>query len=140
MAYTLGQAAEATGKAKSTILKSIRAGRISATKDSVDNWSIDPSELHRVYPPLPRETRGERVKERGETGERYWETAEETAKIRELQSKLELMTALLEQVKGERDRERQNHEDTKRQVTALLAAPKEEKSNGSWLQRLFGSK
>ena len=140
MAYTLGQAAEATGKAKSTIFKSIRAGRISACKDEFENWSIDPSELHRVYSPLPRETPGERMRERDATGERSGETARETVTIRELQTKLTLMEELLEQVRGERDRERQNHEDTKRHITALLAAPKEEKSSGGWLQRLFGSK
>lgn len=80
------------------------------------------------------------MRERDATGERSGETARETVTIRELQTKLTLMEELLEQVRGERDRERQNHEDTKRHITALLAAPKEEKSSGGWLQRLFGSK
>ena len=47
--YTLGTAAKATGKSKSTILKAITAGRISAVKDDVGQWEIDPSELHRDY-------------------------------------------------------------------------------------------
>lgn len=51
MPYTLGQAAKATGKQKSTILDSIRKGRISAVKNDLGRYAIDPSELHRVYPP-----------------------------------------------------------------------------------------
>ena len=49
--YTLGQAAKATGKSKSTISQSISKGRISAEKDDSGRWRIDPAELHRVFPP-----------------------------------------------------------------------------------------
>ena len=52
MVYTLGQAAKAVGKGKTTVLKAIRSGRISAKKNDKDEWEIDPSELHRVYPPV----------------------------------------------------------------------------------------
>lgn len=50
MGYTLGQAAKAAGKNKTTILRAIQKSRISATKDAHGQWSIDPAELHRVYP------------------------------------------------------------------------------------------
>ena len=50
MSYTLGQAAKATGKAKGTILNALAKGWISGHKDALGNWSIDPAELHRVYP------------------------------------------------------------------------------------------
>ncbi len=50
MRYTLGQAAKATGKGKTTIANAIEKGRISATKDELGQYQIDPSELHRVYP------------------------------------------------------------------------------------------
>lgn len=49
MKYTLGTAAKATGKAKSTILRAIKSGTISATKDASGSYVIDPSELHRVF-------------------------------------------------------------------------------------------
>jgi hypothetical protein len=52
MGYTLGQAATATGKTKTTIAKAISNGRISAIKDEFGRYAIDPAELHRVYPPL----------------------------------------------------------------------------------------
>jgi hypothetical protein len=50
MKYTIGQAARATGKAKSTISRDVRDGKISAEKKDDGSYSIDPSELHRVYP------------------------------------------------------------------------------------------
>src|SRR4051794_23271815 len=49
--YTLAEAAKATGKSKSTVLRSIRAGRISAVRDELTGgWLIEPAELHRLYP------------------------------------------------------------------------------------------
>jgi hypothetical protein len=50
--FTLGTAAQATGTAKSTILRAIKAGRISAQRDDIGQWQIDPSELFRVFPAL----------------------------------------------------------------------------------------
>lgn len=49
MTYSLGEAAKAAGKAKSTILRSIRSGKISATKGEDGAYRIDPAELHRVF-------------------------------------------------------------------------------------------
>lgn len=49
MTYSLGEAAKAVGKAKSTILRSIKNGRISASKGDDGAYRIDPSELHRVF-------------------------------------------------------------------------------------------
>jgi GH24 family phage-related lysozyme (muramidase) len=40
-AFTLGTASQATGCAKSTILRAIRAGRISASRDELQQWRID---------------------------------------------------------------------------------------------------
>ncbi len=49
MKYTLGTAAKATGKAKSTILRAIKNGTVSAKKASNGSYEIDPAELHRVF-------------------------------------------------------------------------------------------
>lgn len=51
MRYTLGTAAKATGKAKSTILRAIKSGAITAQKAHDGSYEIDPSELHRVFEP-----------------------------------------------------------------------------------------
>lgn len=51
MKYTLGTASKATGKAKSTILRAIKSGIISAHKALDGSYEIDPAELHRVFEP-----------------------------------------------------------------------------------------
>src|SRR5262249_59842727 len=43
---------QATGCAKSTILRAIKAGRISAVRDDLGQWQIEPAELFRVFPAL----------------------------------------------------------------------------------------
>ena len=51
MQYTLEQAAKTTGKSKTIIQRAIKAGKIYAHfKDG--QYSIDPAELHRVFPSL----------------------------------------------------------------------------------------
>jgi hypothetical protein len=54
MTYNLQTAALATGTHKSTILRAIRGGRLSATREA-GGWHIEVAELHRVFPPLPAE-------------------------------------------------------------------------------------
>src|SRR5262249_18327830 len=51
-AYTLGTASQATGCAKSTILRAIKAGRISAVRDDLGQWQIEPAQLFHVFPTL----------------------------------------------------------------------------------------
>lgn len=75
--YTLGQAAKATGKQKSTILDAIKSGRLSASRDDKRQWQIDPAELHRVYPPTAPNVATERE-----------ETAPNAAEMRHLQEKI----------------------------------------------------
>lgn len=50
MSYTLGDAAKATGKSKTTLHRAIKSGRISASKAEDGSYSIEPAELHRVFP------------------------------------------------------------------------------------------
>jgi hypothetical protein len=52
MSYTLASAAAACGVNKSTVLRAIKSGKVSGTKDENGEWHIEPAELHRVYPPV----------------------------------------------------------------------------------------
>jgi hypothetical protein len=52
MSYTLTSAATATGLNRTTVLRAIKSGKISGTKDEHGEWHIEPAELHRVYPPV----------------------------------------------------------------------------------------
>lgn len=56
MKYTAGQAAKATGVATATITRALKAGKISGKKDENGSWMIDPSELHRIFPPISQRT------------------------------------------------------------------------------------
>jgi hypothetical protein len=53
MSYSLVTAAAATGVSRTTVLRAINAGKISAERDAQGAWVIQPGELHRVFPPLP---------------------------------------------------------------------------------------
>jgi hypothetical protein len=52
MSLTLAAAAAAAGVNKTTLLRAIKAGKVSGNKDEHGQWHIEPAELHRVYPPL----------------------------------------------------------------------------------------
>ena len=52
MKYSLSEAARATGKNKTTIQRAIKNGKISASKGDSGSYEIEPSELHRVFPPV----------------------------------------------------------------------------------------
>jgi len=49
--FSLRQAATEAGTSKSTILRAINSGRLSAARTDDGGYAIDPSELFRVYPP-----------------------------------------------------------------------------------------
>lgn len=53
MSFDLASAAAATGVAKSSVFRAIKAGRISAQRDDNGRWSVEPAELFKIFPPLP---------------------------------------------------------------------------------------
>lgn len=51
MPYTLAEAAAACGLNRTTVLRAIKSGKISGTRDINGAWQVEPAELHRVFPP-----------------------------------------------------------------------------------------
>ena len=51
---TITEASDATRVSKSTILRSIKSGRISASRNDAGAFMIDPAELARVFPDASR--------------------------------------------------------------------------------------
>jgi hypothetical protein len=47
---SLNKAAKEAGAAKSTLLEALNSGRMSAAKNDMGHWEIDPAELFRVFP------------------------------------------------------------------------------------------
>jgi hypothetical protein len=113
MVYTLGEAAKATGMSKAAISKAIKSGRISASKDETGTFKIDPSELHRVYPPTvsnkheetPKTTMGEHSND---------------SLIRELQARLEAVQERIADKDSVIDDLREDRDRWRQQATALL--------------------
>ena len=137
MGYTLGQAAKAVGMSKTSILRSIKTGRISAGRDEFGQWAIEPCELHRVYPPLADDTgTGNGTEERGVTG---GETAlaEANAGAALAEARLSDFKTMLEDIREQRDRWQQQAE----RVAALAItdqrkepAPAQPYSRRRWLR------
>jgi hypothetical protein len=57
MSYSLAAASAATGLNKTSILRAIKIGEISGTKDAVGQWWVDPAELQRVPKPTSAHAR-----------------------------------------------------------------------------------
>ena len=108
MYESLGQAAKATGLSKSTILRAIKAHRISAVRsERTGDWTIDPAEIHRLYPPKPadngEERAGERAPTHGATAAEQAATAVLEAQITGLRETADLLRAQLDDVRTDRD-------------------------------------
>jgi hypothetical protein len=104
MGYTLGQAAKAVGMSKTSILRSIKAGRISAGRDELGQWAIEACELHRVYPPVTDDTgtatgTGEGAVTGSETA-----IAEANARAALAEARLFDFKSMLEEIREQRDR------------------------------------
>jgi hypothetical protein len=48
--YTLAQAIALTGRSRSTLIRAIRSGKLSAIRDAAGSYQVEPSELYRVFP------------------------------------------------------------------------------------------
>jgi hypothetical protein len=122
---------------KTSILRSIKAGRISAGRNEFGQWAIEPCELHRVYPPLTDDTAtGDGTEERGVTG---GETAlaEANARAALAEARLSDFKTMLEDIREQRDRWQQQAE----RVAALAItdqrkepAPAQPYSRRRWLR------
>ena len=123
MRYTLGTAAKATGKSKTTIQRAIAKGLISSDRGRGGEYSIDPAELHRVFPRLPSDTVSRNTKV---DDMRLHDTGPE------LQAKIEALEAMLIREREALDEVRADRDAWKQQATALLAAPPKRRRWWPW--------
>lgn len=124
MKYSLSEAAKATGKNKTTIQRAIKNGKISAIKGVGGSYEVDPSELHRVFPPtVAQRTQSnnmQRVKSTPESNhiDRVFELEKELAVARERANGLE---AQKDQMADTINDLRKRLDSSEGRVTALLA-------------------
>ncbi|MFP5510971.1 MAG: helix-turn-helix domain-containing protein [Alphaproteobacteria bacterium] len=130
MSYTLGDAAKATGKSKTTVHRAIKSGKISAAKVDDGSYSIDPAELHRVFPPVTGAT--PKVSLQRNAPEQHGNTLETLRIQLEMQEKeRERERALLQETIADL---REDRDKWRQQATALL----EDKRPKGFFKRLLG--
>jgi hypothetical protein len=129
MAYTLTEAAKATSKAKSTIHAAIKKGRITANRNDLGEYVIDPSELHRVFP------QNAQLNDKSNKQGR-WENTDLLIENATLKAKLEVMGELTRQIEGERDNLREQTAAWQAQAEALKLLGAPQKSEMSFWRRL----
>jgi hypothetical protein len=126
MQYTLGTAAKATGKAKSTILRARKSCTIRAKKSPDGSYEIEPSELHRVF---ERNGAQQSVSNNTQPHEEQGETLRFRLEILEAEREREraLLQETIADLREDRDKWRQ-------QATALL----EDHRPKGFFKRLLG--
>jgi hypothetical protein len=102
MGLSLGEAAKRAGVSKSTVLRSLKSGKLSGTWDDATRlWSIEPVEVDRVFPKVQPEAPAN-----GTLGTDY-------------ETQIQLLKSLVEQVQGERDRVVQEVDHWREQAKAI---------------------
>ncbi|MBV9218439.1 MAG: hypothetical protein JOY94_03410 [Methylobacteriaceae bacterium] len=100
---SLREAAQEAGTSKSTILRAIQSGRLSAPRNHDGGYDIDPAELFRVYPPKPK-TEHSAGGAAGQDGAANGAAAAELAtKLAALEVEIRGLKDLLAEVKQSRD-------------------------------------
>jgi len=135
MAYTLSEAAQATGKSKSTILRAIQGGKLTAARRETDQgWLIEPAELHRLYAPIAAEPLRDAAEDEARNGDNSLpvlagNNAGEIAALRELLDDRETTIADL---RWRLDREAEERRQAQAQLTALLTDQRPAPARGLW--------
>src|SRR4051794_39751454 len=115
---TLAQAAAMTGMNRSSILRAIKRGALTGTKDHNDVWHVDGAELARAFPVTPPNTQPAQQDAHPDALAAY-KLALAEERIAELKERLEEM-------KRERDRAQDSEDAWKAQceaITRQLALP-----------------
>lgn len=97
MKISIGQAAEQTGKSKSTILRAIKSGLVSAERDG-KTYLIDRSEMARVYGPARQMTQVTQPVTSGDASQDAAKIEALRAKLAESEQRAALAEARLEAV------------------------------------------
>ena len=134
MACSLAEAAAACGLNKTTILRAIKAGKISGTKDEHGGWFVEPAELHRVYPPADaRNGAGNGL----HSDTQHPAQHPDTVALVEAKSRAELAESRLADLKAALD-ELRSDRDAWREQAQRLAIADQRVARRSWWRRLAG--
>ncbi|TDT43643.1 hypothetical protein CLV90_2765 [Maribacter spongiicola] len=136
MYLSLGQAAKATGKSKSTISKALNSGKISYVSKDSSGFKIDPAELFRVYP------KNEKRNSKGEPLETPKANTETQHKIKVLEVQLEAVNEKVKALEADKEdyksRLDKESEERWKLFAQLTHEQKETPVKKGFFGRLFG--
>ncbi|MFV1725809.1 hypothetical protein VWY34_01055 [Phaeobacter sp. JH20_02] len=142
MKYSLSEAAKATGKNKTTIQRAIKNGKISASKGDSGSYEIEPSELHRVFPPVAAQRDAQHRQSSDTQQSKSASINSGLARVLELEKELAVahervngLEAHKEQMADTINDLRKRLDSSEGRVTALLA---DDRPKRSFPFRLFG--
>lgn len=142
MAYTLGEAAKATGISKASISRAINSGRISATKKDDGSFSIEPVELHRVYPPKSTTPVTETPSETLRNGNADTRNGSDSnvlqARLDAALEQLRDRDGTIDDLRRRLDQSDEERREAQARVIGLLAGPSPTESKRGFFGRLFG--
>lgn len=130
MSYTLGEAAKAVGKSKTTLHRAIKSGKISASKADDGSYIIEPSELHRLFPRVSTGTPDEPLPS-NDTEQSGNDLGTLRIKLEMQEKERERERALLQETIADL---REDRDKWRQQATALL----EDKRPKGFFKRLLG--
>jgi predicted site-specific integrase-resolvase len=119
MAYTLGEAAKATGISKAGLSRAIKRGAISAERQENGSYKIDPAELHRVYPPVAEI----QPKEATDGRELRAQNTELRARLEVATQRLTDKNEVIDDLRRRLDGSDEERRKVQAQLTALLTDP-----------------
>ena len=133
MGLSLRNAAKEAGVSKSTILRAVQSGRLSAARTEDGGYDIDPAELFRVYDPAKADRTGtdapgqDAPANQNAPDPMVAVLQEQVSALKEILRRADEVT---DEVRQDRDKWRSMAESQQRQI--IDARPK------SWWQRLTG--
>lgn len=129
MLYTLTTAAQAVGRTRQAIQAAIAKGLISAKKDALGHWQIEPAELHRVYAPINQVL--------SNSDKQIDTVAVLEAKLLAADTLIQTIKQQADELRAERDAWKDEATAWQNQAKALTATPTPEPKKRSLLARLF---
>jgi excisionase family DNA binding protein len=139
---SLREAATQAGTSKSTILRAIQSGRLSAARTDDGGYSIDPSELFRVYQPKSPPVAADHSTDQSAGQDAPPAATPDTTELRihnaQLESEINALKAILEAEKKRAEEIREDRDRWARQAERLALPAPEESPRRSWWRRLAG--
>lgn len=133
--YTLLEAAKATGRNKTTVLRAIKSGKISATRTDAGNYQIDPAELHRVYTPAtaqPDAKAPEATERTSEPDAMRGKALAYRTLAKQQQQRLVEQAETIADLRSRLDREQAERQRTSAQLAGLLTHQAEQERKRRW--------